>query len=168
MFRWCFFHAQNWREKLGNPVEFVVKRNVTYMQVACPPLRSAHQVIFFFFFHFKVSQKPLIAPSTSSLDSQPRWAFLLGGFIFRVLLLLSPVLVHAKNDKIALWRKITASFFPNAVSFLPAEEDEICSWIQINKKLSFQLLRDVENKSQIPFLGNAFGKKVQAAAVLES
>ena len=88
MFRWCFFHAQNWREKLGNPVEFVVKRNVTYMQVACPPLRSAHQVIFFFFFHFKVSQKPLISPSTSSLDSQPRWAFLLGGFIFRVLLLI--------------------------------------------------------------------------------
>ena len=51
------------------------------------------------------SQKPLISPSTSSLDSQPRWAFLLRGFIFRVLLLLSPVLVHAKNDKIALWRK---------------------------------------------------------------
>ena len=82
------------------------------------------------------SQKPLISSSTSSLDSQPRWTFLLIGFIFRVLLL-SPVLVHAKNDKIALWRKITASFFPNAVSFLPAEENQICSWIQINKKLIF-------------------------------
>ena len=72
----------------------------------------------------------------------------------------SPVLVHAKNDKIALWRKITASFFPNAVFSSPAEEDEICSRIQINKKLSFKLLGDVKNKTcQIPFQENASGEK---------
>ena len=76
----------------------------------------------------------------------------------------SPVLVHAKNDKIALWRKITASFFPNAVFSSPAEEDEICSRIQINKKLSFKLLGDVKNKAcQIPFLGNASGKSLSCS-----
>ena len=128
------------------------------MQAASPPLWSAHQVIFEFFFSFQKSKTShflfdLLIRFTAKMNLFTHWLHLpCPSSLTR-----SCSRQKWQNCSLA---KITASFFPNAVFSSPAEEDEICSRIQINKKLSFKLLGDVKNKTcQIPFLGNASGEK---------
>ena len=105
------------------------------MQAASPPLWSAHQVIFEFFFSFQKSKTShflfdLLIRFTAKMNLFTHWLHLpCPSSLTR-----SCSRQKWQNCSLA---KITASFFPNAVSFLPAEENQICSWIQINKKLIF-------------------------------